>query len=40
MLFGWSSGIAPLPWKVLATGTPSSSENRINAAVAPPRAAP
>ena len=40
MLFGWSSGITPFPWKVLATGMPISSENRTRASVALPRAAP
>ena len=40
MVLGWSSGITPLPWKVLATGMPNSSENRTRAAVALPRAAP
>ncbi|EUA43070.1 hypothetical protein I552_7811 [Mycobacterium xenopi 3993] len=37
---GWSSGITPLPWKVLATGIPSSSANRIKAVLASLRAAP
>ena len=31
MLLGWSSGITPLPWKVLATGMPNFSENRTRA---------
>src|ERR1700738_2053593 len=40
MLLGWSSGMTPLPWNVLATWMPNSSENRTSAAVALARAAP
>ena len=40
MLLGWSSGMTPLPWKVLATGMPNSSEKRTRALVASARAAP
>ena len=40
MLLGWSSGITPLPWKVLATWIPNSSEKRTRALVASARAAP
>ena len=38
--FGWSSGMTPLPWNVVATGMPSRSENLRNAPTARSRATP
>ena len=39
MLFGWSSGITPLPWNVFATGKCRSSENDVERVLRDPRVA-